>query len=137
VETTFGFIPGLPAPKVAATYVRQHMATMIDSLPMLLFVADQTLATQKEFKTYRKRVQKIGGMDTILDEPANPRKHDCMAMLQYGVAELHQRLQQKAAFYGSDTVRPASSGIPDWLQESLDRARNNQSSIHLGPGTAA
>ena len=136
-ETGFGFIPGLASPGACATFVRQHMATVIDDLPMLLFVADSTLATQKEFKTFRKRVTKVGGLDTILDEPANRRKHDCMAALQYGVAELHQRLQVKAAFFGDETGDRPTPAIPDWLQESLDRARGKEQSIHLGPGTAA
>jgi hypothetical protein len=135
-ETGFGFIRGLADPGSCATYVRQLMAATIDDLPMLLFVADSTIETQREFKTFRKRVLLQGGQSVIVDQPANPRKHDCMAALQYGVAELHPRLQARTAFY-MEAEQKAVPMIPDWLEESLAKARKDDSCIHLGPGTAA
>jgi len=135
-ETGCGFIPGLAAPLACITRVRQLMQELVDGVPMLLFCADDTVATQKEIKKYWKKVLLINGSRTIVDEPANPRKFDCMAALQYGVADILPRLQARNAFI-MDEPMPVKSMIPNWLEEALNESRNTSKQIHLGPGTVS
>lgn len=77
--TKSSFVPGCNDPPMRYRAVRKYLSEAGDGQAKLFLVEQKTWATQKEFHTYRKKQLDVGGEETILDEPANPRKHDAMA----------------------------------------------------------
>lgn len=132
--TRYGFLPGCNKPDQRYGCVRELMATRLFDLPLLMLCDQHTPATRKEFGTYNKKELRTIQGTTILDEPANPRKHDCMAALEYGVTYLRPLLEAGTAFRVDATQ---VSSYPDWVREIQDMNKNQKRSIHLGPGLNA
>lgn len=132
------FIPGCNRPQERYRAVRTMLAVTKQNIPTLLFVAMRTPHTQAEFKTYRKKQMFIGGEDTILDEPANPRKHDVMAALEYLVTYLEQAFQTGMAYVPPETYQSrGSKAYRKALQIIRKEHEKHGGYIHLGPGAAA
>ncbi|MCB0359856.1 MAG: hypothetical protein KDD44_09475, partial [Bdellovibrionales bacterium] len=72
ILTKHTFIPGCDNPPRRYGDVRKLLSG--DGWPFLFFDAGGSPATRKEFTTYKKKTQVIYGVETIMDEPANPRK---------------------------------------------------------------
>ena len=79
-----------------------------------------------------------GGEDIILDEPANPRKHDCMAAIEYLAAHVLPLVHMGIAHV--EPSRYANRGSPAYRHAQKLLAKNRQqqdtmdSYVHLGPG---
>jgi hypothetical protein len=93
-------------------------------LPSILFVEEACSETRREFAKYRKKTEARGeGMDTVLDEPANPRIYDCMASLEYFSAYIYPAFMGGTAWV--DPTLYASRGSPAYrtAQKILERRR--------------
>lgn len=134
-----GFMPGCNVPSVRYRAVRTMLDLQENGIPILLFLDSKTIATQREFNTYRKKQLFIGGEDTILDEPMNPRKHDCLASLEYMCAYLEPQFANGTAYihpeayasHGSKAYRRAMEIIKKHGEKKFGEY------THLGPGAAA
>lgn len=135
--TEHGFIPGCNQTQKRYQLVRELMLPQHDGWPGLLLVERKTWTTRDEFHTYRKKHQKIAGeKEIMLDEPANPRKHDAMAALEYLVAYLAPFLQQGTAYVPPEHRSAGGSGA--YRAAMAMRQRLGESEyVHLGPGVAA
>jgi len=130
-------MPGLAKPAIRQRYVRTMLNTIIDGLPLLLFLDQDILETKNEFGSYRKKVQRtMGGQETILDEPANPRVHDLMAALEYLVGYVWPLMEAGQAYRECDN-EPAAIELPPFLKAYLDEHKDKQKTVHLGPGLSA
>ena len=138
-QTKSGFIPGCDVKSLRRREVRVLLDPSGDGLPRLFLVGNKTFSTQKEFRTFRKKQQKIGGETVILDEAANERQHDCMASIEYLVAYLATRFADGSAHVQSEeSTRRGSTAYyaAMALQAKLDKQAGG-SYVHLGPGVAA
>jgi len=79
----------------------------------------------------------ISGEDTILDEPANPRKHDAMAAAEYLCAYIEEAFQMGTAFMNPKPTRPVAASLS--VRDGTDQkgTRDDSEYVHLGPGAAA
>lgn len=135
--TGHDFMPGLSKPLIRQRYVRTMLNTIVDGLPLLLFLDQDILETKNEFGSYRKKVQRsMGGQETILDEAANPRVHDLMAALEYLVGYVWPLMEAGQAYRECDN-EPAAIELPPFLKAYLDEHKDKQKTVHLGPGLSA
>ena len=131
------FIAGCSKPPLRQRYVRQMLNTIVGGLPLLMFLDRDIGETCNEFRSYRKKVTKtMGGMETILDEPANPRIHDLMAALEYLVGRVWPLLEAGEAYHVQDESDQPRK-LPPWLTAHLAEQREKPQQIHLGPGLSA
>jgi hypothetical protein len=137
-QTKSSFIPGCNDTSARRRMVRSLLADGPDGWPQL-FVVDQTTPfTQREFVTYRKKQLNIGGEETILDEPSNPRKHDCMAALEYLVAHVFPLFEAGTAY--AEPTPSSAGGSAAFRRAQKIKAKQEDSDgnyVHLGPGAAA
>jgi len=133
-QTGHGFIPGCNVFEIRVNHVRQAMQTMHGGVPELLLVEDTTQHTQREFYTYTKTKLPSGD---IVDKPSNPRIHDCMAAVEYGLAFIKPLYNQGMAYV--ERVPDPLDTMPAWMSEFLmeDQRQKRARSVHLGPGVAA
>jgi hypothetical protein len=131
-----GFIPGCNVPSQRYRIVRDMLSIQPDSqCPMLILVESQCPETRKEFTTYRKKVMEQADGEVILDQPSNPRTHDCMAALEYGCAYLYPLMMQGAAYIDPSLNRANGSGIYQKAMGLLKKLSAGDSEfVHLGPG---
>lgn len=134
-----GFMPGCNVPSTRYRAVRSMLDLHQGGLPRLLFVDNKTVATQREFYTYRKKQLFIGGEDTILDEPANPRKHDCMAALEYLCSYLEPQFATGCAYMHPEVYSNKGSKAYKRAMEIIKKYNDKTFGeyTHLGPGAAA
>lgn len=139
ILTKHTFIPGCDNPPRRYGDVRKLLSG--DGWPFLFFDAGGSPATRKEFTTYKKKTQVIYGVETIMDEPANPRKHDCMAALEYLCAYLMDAFQANTAYQAPAVLTDGESDIYRFAKEILKQqgldVGIDQSYVHLGPGASA
>jgi hypothetical protein len=87
--------------------------------------------TRKEFSKYRKKTEMRGeGVDSVLDEPANPRLFDAMASVEYFAAFIEQQFIMGQAYV--DPSQYASRGSEAYLK--AQKIMEKQNSL-LGVGT--
>jgi hypothetical protein len=94
-----------------------------------------TYETQREFNTYRKKQIMIAGELSLLDEPANPRIHDCMSALEYGVTHISLLFSTGSAYvsptaYGTGGSHAYKAAMK--MRKQSEQA--NRQSVHFGPG---
>lgn len=131
------FVAGCSKPPLRQRYVRQMLNTIVGGLPLLMFLDRDINEICNEFRSYRKKVTKtMGGMETILDEPANPRVHDLMAALEYLVGRVWPLLEAGEAYHVYDESDQPRK-LPPWLTAHLAEQRERPKQIHLGPGLSA
>jgi hypothetical protein len=137
ITTGHDFLPGLNVPAVRSTVVRRMMNKIVEGSAQILLCDQHTPATQGEFFRYTKKVLRLNGVETVLDEPQNPRKHDCMAALEYGVSYLDDLLDKGLAFVVPQ--QDSLAALPAWIRRVLEEQQKHagQQPIHLGPGLAA
>jgi hypothetical protein len=139
--TNNSFAPGCNVPATRYTAVRDMLAVGNEGMPTLMLVESTTWTTQKEFNTYRKKQLNTGGIETILDEPSNPRKHDAMAGVEYLCAFVKPLFAQGTAYvdpsayggHGSPAYKKAMSII----KKQKDKQSESGEYVHLGPGALA
>jgi len=132
------FIPGCNRPNDRYRAVRTMMERTSRGIPMLLLVDQKTIGTQLEFNTYRKKQMFINGEDMILDEPANPRKHDAMAMVEYACAYLETAFASGGAYVHPEVYRSHGSKAYRKAMEIIAEFNKKQAPyVHLGPGAVA
>jgi hypothetical protein len=134
------FIPGCNEPQQRYTAVRAYLKPNERGHARLLFVENRTGMTQREFTSYVKKTENFDGEPVPLDQPANPRVHDCMASLEYGVTYLDQRFKAGDAYVAPREFQP--EGSPSYLawkkfQERQQTQQAGGAYVHLGPGAAA
>jgi len=134
-QTLSGFIPGCNVPPTRYRAVRDAMALTPTGMPQLVLIQNTTSETQREFNTYRKKQIMISGELSLLDEPANPRIHDCMAALEYGVTHITMLFATGHAYVPASAYQ--SQGSPAYRAAMKLRKKMEQSerqAVHLGPG---
>ncbi len=140
--TGSGFSPGCNKPQLRYAMVRQQME-IGDQLPGLVLVDDRTRETQREFHTYTKKTNEVKGeldeLAKIVDEPANPRKHDMMASLEYLVSYLNPLFRSGQAYVPPSESVGGGSAAYRAAQALLAKQRSKDGGdyVHLGPGAAA
>lgn len=136
--TKSSFILGCNDPPTRYRIVRKYLAESQDSQPRLFLVEQKTWALQKEFHTYRKKQIDTGGDETILDEPANPRKHDAIAALEYLLAHLDTLFDAGTAYYDAPHATSGGSSAYRMAMKLLAGQKKREGNyVHLGPGAAA
>lgn len=133
------FILGCNKPARRFAAVRNFLQTDQFGNAKILFVADATHNTQREFVRYTKKFEEIDGRMEILDEPANPRIFDCMAALEYLVTYLAERFDAGNAYVKPESYKPEGSpSYRAWIEfQKKQQATNDRDYTHLGPGAAA
>ncbi len=140
--TLSGFSPGCNEPPTRYRTVRRMLAIQPDGMPLVVFVEHRIPETVKEFKTYyKKRLETKDGL-VILDEPANPKKHDCMASLEYGCTFIAQLVDMQGTAYVEPTAyekqkSPILRRVGELQKKQRDAESGGENYVHLGPGTRA
>jgi hypothetical protein len=134
--THSSFIPGCDKPPARYNAVRRLLEG--DAWPHLYLILDTTLNTQKEFRSYRKKQKKEGDLITILDEPANSRKHDAMAALEY-LAKYFMDAHAGGIAYTPPTSYPGEGGYIYRLSQRMlkQQTQDIPGYVHLGPRSVA
>ena len=137
-----GFLPGCNEPQTRYRTVRRMLSTQQTGMPLVLFVEDKIPLTKKEFNSYRKKQESTKDGTTILDQPQNPRKHDCMASIEYGLTMLAQLFDvQGTAYIEPTSYEKQKSPILKRLDEMRTKDKNAESGdgsyVHWGPGAVA
>lgn len=133
------FLPGCNVPTKRFASVRTMLAVNARGRAQVYFYDHKTPETQREFDTYRKKQSEIAGEEVILDEPANPRKHDCMAAVEYLCEYIEQQFEAGTAFVAPENQVNQGSGsykAAQALKASFAKQQGG-SYVHLGPGAAA
>lgn len=134
-QTLSGFAPGCNVPPTRYRAVRDALSITPAGIPQLLLVRETTPETQREFNTYRKKQLLIAGELTLMDEPANPRIHDCMSALEYGITHIAMLFTTGQAYVPSTIYQGFGSGAYKAamaLRKKMEK--NERQSVHLGPG---
>lgn len=137
--TKSGFIPGCDKPRRRYEDVRNLLSG--DGWPYLFFDVEKCPNTIREFNTYRKKQANIAGLETVMEEPANPRKHDCMAALEYLCSHITDAFRSNTAF-AIPVKSPHQSGqVYQFAQSILAQQgltkKPDDSYVHLGPGSSS
>lgn len=141
-QTESNFIPGCNKPDHRQRIVRKLMDSS-ETMPRLLFVEEKVVETIREFRSYRKKQVEHHGEVTVLDEPRNPRKHDCMASLEYFAAFIDPLFTSNTAYVPSSMFGPRGSGAYHAAQRMLKgeglfgTKAGLEPYVHLGPGALA
>jgi len=130
-QTSSGFIPGCDVPLIRYVAVREALSGK-GGWPSLFVVADKCPATVKEFFTYRKKQVLTAGVTTIADEPANPRKHDCMAALEYGATFMKDAFRSGMAYVSREDRPGGGSSAYKYARKLLEEQKAFGTSS--GPG---
>ena len=138
--TSSGFAPGCDVPLIRYVAVREALSGK-GGWPSLFIVEDKCPSTIKEFFTYRKKQMLTAGVTTISDEPANPRKHDCMAALEYGAAYMKDAFKSGLAYVPREERPTRGSSAYQFAQKMLSEQnefdqKNGVGYVHLGIGDA-
>jgi len=122
------FLPGVDVPTIRFRCVRDLMGEQPGvGLPSILFVEEACSETRREFAKYRKKTEIRGeGMDTVLDEPANPRIFDCMASMEYFAAYIHPAFIGGTAWVDPTMYASRGSGAFRAAQKILERRRSKE-----------
>lgn len=137
-QTSYSFLPGCNIRQTRFRAVRSLMEVQEGSgVPSLLIVEETNTETKKEFGRYRKKSENRGeGVDSVLDEPQNPRLFDMMASMEYFAAYIEPMF-----LIGQGYVDPssyASRGSPAYAYAQKILQRRNQSDgkgvVYMGGG---
>ena len=135
-QTKYGFIPGLDVPTIRYSDMRAVLDADEEHGQPRLFVCEHCEFTLKEFTTYRKKQIIVNGEITIMDEPANPRMHDCMAATEYIVSYLLplgvNSYVEPDNYGGTGSTSYRAAKFITKMKEGA-----NTPYVHLGPGAAA
>lgn len=137
-QTQHSFIAGMDVTSVRYRAVRDLMTEQDTGIPALFFVEDKCIETIREFNTYRKKpIASDNGQ--LLDEPANPRVHDCMACLEYFSAFILPHFVGGTAFVDPQQHVQRGSIAYQRAQQILSKRKEQEGSgaVYLGPGSAA
>lgn len=142
-QTHSGFIPGCNVPSTCFRAVRDLLDPSERGRPTIFFVRDKCPETIREFTTYRKKRIEMAGEVTMLDEPKNPRKHDCMAGLQYFAAFITPMFAHNRAYVAPSPTGAGGSAAYRYAQKILKKETSRAESlnfvgyVHMGPGEYA
>ena len=142
-QTKSGFLRGCNDKQYRRRQVRLMLEPTQEGYGKLVLVEKGTFQTQKEFSTYRKKQLPAStsgdGKPVVIDEPVNERSHDCMAALEYLVAEMAQRFETGTAYRSPDLSGGKGSLAYQAAQKLLTQQEQQTlgAYVHLGPGAAA
>lgn len=133
-----GFIPGCNVPSRRHREVRDAMTADATGTPQLLLIEDRTAATQREFVSYRKKQSYQMNEWVTMDEPANPRKYDCMSAVEYLVTHVRQLFSLKQAYVPGTRFNFADDPIVQQVKRMKERQKSQQGRqyVSLGPGSS-
>lgn len=135
-QTGSTFHPGCNKPPERYRAVRTLLAQADDGWPQLILFGPKTWETQREFGSYRKKQQETVGQTMILDEPVNPRVHDCMAAIEYLAEFVERHFRTGTAYVRPEEFHSAPSAAYRAAQARLKKNSAN-GYVHLGAGEAA
>lgn len=127
-------VPGCNVPEERHTRVREMLLGANRGTEALYVLLDFTPHLQKEIRRYNKKLVKEKGVERIEEVPENPRVFDVMAALEYLCHYIYDMMQ-----CGQHYVHPTIYGGDDSMSNlaALARGGDEDSYIHLGPGTKA
>lgn len=131
----YGFLRGCKEPAVRRRTVRTMLEPTLDGLPRLMFNAQRTFLTQKEFYGYRKKQLQTKSGPILLDKPANEQDFDAMASLEYLSQFVWDLMEQHEAWRAPEQQAPRPSSA--WLAAQEINKKRGGNYVHLGPGAAA
>ena len=132
------FFPGLAVISTRTKAVRDLLSLSENGMPGMLFVEERCPETRREFNSYRKKVGVVGGVETILDEPSNPRIFDGMQSMEYFAAYIVPNFAMGTAYVSPEEWQPKGSPTYIHAMRILNRQNNSDEQyVHLGPGTSA
>lgn len=135
--SSYSFLAGCNVPQTRYRAVRDLLVVQPTvEIPSLMFVEERCPETKKEFGKYRKKTENRGeGMDSVLDEPANPRLFDAMASTEYFAAFIQQAFVSSTAFV--DPSNYHSKGSPAYQRAQLIKKAKEETNgvVYLGPGS--
>ena len=131
------FLPGCNEPSRRRTEVRKFMRVNAYGVPGFFMLDAKTELTKKEFGTYvKKTIDDEEGEPQALDEPANPRIHDCMASIEYLLAYIAERYELGTAHVLPEEYVAQGSAAYQFFQKHVQPSQGKPYT-HLGPGNAA
>lgn len=137
-QTASGFVPGCNVPSRRHREVREAMMPDRFGFPQLTMIENNTAATQREFIKYRKKQQYVMNEWITMDEPANPRKYDCMSAVEYLVTYLRQLFASNQAYVPGAQFNFADDPILKEVKAMKAKmAGQSGNYVNLGPGTSA
>jgi hypothetical protein len=133
-QTNSSFLPGCNVRATRFNAVRQLLSQQNNGLAGMLIVEEKNLETIREFAKYRKKTEARGeGIDSVLDEPANPRLFDCMASVEYFAAYIENMFTMGQAYV--DPVNYVSRGSEAYkrAKKMLDKKdETSKGVVYLG-----
>lgn len=136
--TNNSFMPGCEVISTRVKCVREMLALQENGVAGLMIVEDRCPELRREFNKYRKKIVYMNGVETILDEPANPRVFDGMAALEYFSAYIQPQFSMQMAYVPPESWKPQGSAAYQRAMQILNRQNNDEAEYtHLGPGRAA
>jgi hypothetical protein len=135
--SSYSFIPGCNVKSTRYRAVRDLMRIQPDAgIPSLLFVEETNQETKREFARYRKKSENRGeGVDSVLDEPMNPRLYDCMASVEYFSAYIDQMFLVDQAYVDPSVYGGKSSPVYQRAQKMLKkRQEGDENVVYMGVG---
>lgn len=136
-QTSYSFLPGCNIPQVRYRAVRELLLPQGENgLPSLLIVEERCPETKREFLRYMKKTENRGeGVDSVLDEPANPRLYDCMAAMEYGITHIEQMFIVGQAYVNPDVYQGIGSPLAARARKILEKQRGSEDGVvWLGSG---
>ena len=127
-QTSYSFFPGCNVRQQRFRAVRDLMEPQIENgTPSLLIVEERCLETRKEFGGYRKKAEANGtGIDSLLDEPQNPRLYDCMAATEYFAAYIEPMFLTGQAYVEPSVYVSRGSGAYRHAKKILASQQQNE-----------
>jgi hypothetical protein len=122
------FIPGCNVRAQFFRAVRDLLEPQFETgIPSLMIVEETCPETRKEFNAYRKKTEARGeGVDSVLDEPANPRLFDCMAAVQYFAAYIQPMFLMGQAYIDPSLYNNRGSAAYKQAMKIMDKQRHQE-----------
>jgi hypothetical protein len=130
------FIPGCNVRAQRFRAVRDLLEPQFETgIPSLMLVEETCPETRKEFNAYRKKTEARGeGVDSVLDEPANPRLFDCMAAVEYFAAYIHPMFMMGQAYVDPNLYVNRGSAAYQYAKKIMNKQQqqNGADVVTLG-----
>lgn len=135
-QSLHSFLPGCNVRSTRFRAVRDLLAPQPDNgLPSLMFVEEKNLETRREFDSYMKKTEARGeGIDSVLDEPANPRLFDCMASVEYFSAHIEPMFLIGQAYVSPEAYAKRGSAALVRARKIIKKQQGDEGVVYLGSG---
>jgi hypothetical protein len=122
------FVPGCNVRAQRFRAVRDLLEPQFETgIPSMMIVEETCTETRKEFNAYRKKTEARGeGVDSVLDEPANPRLFDCMAAVEYFAAYIQPMFIMGQAFVEPTLYNNRGSAAYRHAKKIINKQRHQE-----------